>query len=354
MTKKRPILLAFRSILSALTFIFVSIFSSSSWAQQESQFVIGFGSCANQNQPQRIWNSIAKHQPALFIAMGDNVYIDSDDPVKMQQAYSKLAENPNYQKFTKKVPIIATWDDHDYGSGDGGKEFSGKHLAKQAFKKFYDYPEVNNISDEDVGIFHSRWLDYHGKKIHIIMLDTRWYRDPLVYSYLNKEQRKTLNLGPYQPVFNNKATLLGETQWHWLENELSKKADLIVLVSSIQVLNEYSGWEIWANFPHERQRLLQLITDKTDNNLVILSGDVHRAEITQLEFNDKRLLEITSSGLAVRTYPASINHHRVGEAINALNFGILTISIKNEKLILNAEIFDSENNKRLSSSMEIK
>jgi len=323
-------------------------------AKQQGPLTIGFGSCANQNNPQPIWSKILQHHPALFISMGDNIYADTDDPVKMQAAYDKLAAQPEYQKFTKQVPIIATWDDHDYGAGDGGKEFSGKYVAKKAFKAFFKYPEVQNIEDGDVGVFQSRWLDYNKKRIHIVILDTRWYRDPIVKSYLSKEQRRTLNLGPYQPVFDQNATILGSHQWQWLEQQLSQKADLILLVSSIQVLNEYSGWEIWANFPKERQKLLDLIADKTNNNLIILSGDVHRAEITEVHYKNTRILEMTSSGLAVRTYPASINKHRVGEAINALNYGILKIESNKQQLNLSAKIYDGDGKERLSANMEIK
>ncbi|MDQ7051080.1 MAG: alkaline phosphatase D family protein [Enterobacterales bacterium] len=202
--------------------------------------------------------------------------------------------------------------------------------------------------------FNLDGLDYKKKRIHIIILDTRWYRDQLVYSYLTKDQRKTLNLGPYQPVFDQNATILGEQQWQWLDQQLSQKADLIILVSSIQVLNQYSGWEIWANFPKQRTKLLDLIADKTDNNLIILSGDVHRAEISEITYKNTRILEMTSSGLAVRTYPASINNHRVGEAINDLNYGMINIQSLDNKIDLTAAIYDSEGKQRLSAKMEIK
>ena len=43
---------------------------------------IAFGSCANQDKPQPIWETIARAEPDLFLFIGDNVYGDatSADP----------------------------------------------------------------------------------------------------------------------------------------------------------------------------------------------------------------------------------------------------------------------------------
>ncbi|MDQ7051081.1 MAG: hypothetical protein Q9M92_16745 [Enterobacterales bacterium] len=151
-------------LLNLSYFIFLGLGSSVA-ANNQHALKIGFGSCANQNKAQPIWSTILAHKPSLFISMGDNVYIDSSDPVKMQLAYDKLAAIPEYQNFTQQVPLMATWDDHDYGDGDGGKEFSGKYAAKKAFKAFFQYPEVQAIKEGDIGVFQSRWIGLQ-KKTH--------------------------------------------------------------------------------------------------------------------------------------------------------------------------------------------
>lgn len=57
--------------------------------------------------------------------------------------------------------------------------------------------------------------------------------------------------------------------------------DLILLGSSIQVLplNKLLE-ESWAAFPEARQRLLQLIAS-AEVQVVLLSGDVHMAEVSR-------------------------------------------------------------------------
>jgi len=52
---------------------------------------------------------------------------------------------------------------------------------------------------------------------------------------------------------------LGETQWDWLEKQLSIPAGLRIIASSSQFGIIFNGYEAWANFPHEQKRFLDLI-----------------------------------------------------------------------------------------------
>jgi len=326
--------------------VLLSLFSRL-YAEEEIQsLTIGFGSCAEQKRPQPIWNVIATHKPELFILAGDNVYVDSSEEKKFAESYAKFSKNPFFSDFRKTTPLIGTWDDHDYGLSDGGKDFIAKQFSKTAFIDFFDYPEINRLRDKDVGIFHSRWLDFNGKSIQIIIPDTRWYRDQPLKTYLSKKQRDAINLGPYQPTLDISSTLLGVEQWAWLEAEFKKPADFKILVSSIQFLTEFSGWETWANFPHERKRLLDLIEQNTTDNFIILSGDIHKAEISEMLYKDSRIIEVSSSGLAVYIYPKSVNKHRIGETLEEKNYGMLTFH-DNGKLSVVATIYNDKGEKKL-------
>jgi alkaline phosphatase D len=318
-----------KSIYWSLFFISLCMGCSKPMADEVSSLTIAFGSCADQRWQQPIWNKIANHQPDLFIFMGDNVYIDSADPVAMQQAYKKLGENPNFKAFAQSTPIIATWDDHDYGLRDGGKDFLGKHAAKSAFIDFFAYPEITRLKDKDQGIYHSFWSKFGDNNIQFILLDTRWYRDPMMLSNLTAEEQKSKAVGPYQPHTDSSATLLGARQWRWLKSELDKPADFRVLVSSVSVLSEFTGWDSWANYPHERDKLLSLLAPVNHGNLIIISGDIHKAQISQREFSGKTFVEVASSGLDAPIYPASPNRYRVGSALLEKNFGLLTLTEAN-------------------------
>jgi len=80
--------------------------------------------------------------------MGDNVYADFDGkqtflPSKetLQRDWSMLAQEPHFKRFRKQVPILATWDNHDYGKHNGGAEFKLKQLTKSAFLDFFNEPK---------------------------------------------------------------------------------------------------------------------------------------------------------------------------------------------------------------------
>lgn len=45
---------------------------------------IAFGSCSNQNNPLLIFNVVVKHQPDLFVFLGDNIYGDTDSMNTLQ------------------------------------------------------------------------------------------------------------------------------------------------------------------------------------------------------------------------------------------------------------------------------
>ncbi|MDA9343086.1 alkaline phosphatase family protein, partial [Gammaproteobacteria bacterium] len=69
-------------------------------------------------------------------------------------------------------------------------------------------------------------------------------------------------------------------------------ADLIILMTSIQLLATNHAYEKWSLFPNERKKMLKLI-DTLDTTTIVLSGDRHRAGI--YKHND--IYEITASAL---------------------------------------------------------
>jgi phosphodiesterase/alkaline phosphatase D-like protein len=78
---------------------------------------------------------------------------------------------------------------------------------------------------------------------------------------------------------------LGIEQWLWLKNELidSLEYDFILIGSGIQVLRDDGiVEENWSEFPLARKKLLKLISIVNSyTNIIILSGDIHQAEISR-------------------------------------------------------------------------
>jgi len=280
-----------------------------------------FGSCLSADRPHPIFDAIVSDDPDLFVFTGDNVYADTNDRQVMSRRYDTLAESPRFQILAGRAPIIATWDDHDYGKNDAGREYSMRKSSEAQFEKFWGLGPESEAANRD-GVYQSYLFGPEERRVQVILLDTRFFRSAL------KRGRSLDSLGPYAVNDSLDATILGSAQWSWFEEELTRPAKFRVVVSSIQVLPEAHGWESWANFPFERQRFIQSVSDRNGGVVVILSGDRHFAEISALQLDGgARILEVTSSGLN-RQFPAPVpnrNEHRVGGYFLDHNYGALRI-----------------------------
>ena len=312
---------------------------------------IAFGSCANEHRPQPIWESINELKPQLFIFTGDNVYADTADPEKLKASYDGLAGITGFAKLRETTPIIATWDDHDYGKNDVGAEWEGKEASKKAFMDFFKTPEDSPIRKRG-GIYDAKIFGPEGKRVQVILLDTRWFRGPI--RKMTKEELRAARaeagkkVGRYLPDKDSDSSMLGEEQWNWLIEELKKPAELRLLVSSIQVIPNEHGWEKWGNLPRERKKLLDAIRDNA-RNVVILSGDRHLSEISMLPPETDGgpfypVYEVTSSGLNQTGLPEEANRFRVEgtEIYNQPNFGLIEVDWSQEDPAIKLEVRDDD------------
>ncbi|MFN7730106.1 MAG: alkaline phosphatase D family protein, partial [Bdellovibrio sp.] len=236
-----------------------------------------FGSCSDQKRPQPLWSTILQTKPQLHLNLGDNVYASKPEERPLLKIYAMQAKLPEYIAFRSVVPMLSTWDDHDYGQNDGGAENPVKNDALKDFRAFYPV-DSSLIPEGQKGVYHSVIAGKLGHKIQFILLDTRYNRSPL-----EKNLKPKHPLDIFQATADKSKTILGEEQWAWLSKELRKPAELRVLVSSIQLVGEDHGFEKWMNFPHERARLFELLKKRRIKNLVVLSGDRHQGEISRMK-----------------------------------------------------------------------
>lgn len=303
---------------------------------QKKEFVIGFGSCLDQNLPVNFLDALVAQKPDIFIFMGDNIYKDSLDPTEKIPEYKKMISLPQIQALKKTSKILATWDDHDYGVNDIGGDYEKKDLSQKIFLEAFDEPK-DSIRYKRKGVYDSYYFQFSGKDLQIILLDTRYFRTPLKRkSFLGFEY------GGYIPNDDPSASILGEEQWRWLDSELSKPADLRIIVSSIQFHNDKHKFEKWGNFPREKQKFLELLKFKTTKGVIILSGDRHIGEFHLIQEKGlSPIYEITSSPLNRELmFPAIEPFHpdRIGNFIQESNFGILRFTPKGNDLEISMEL----------------
>lgn len=314
-------------------FVILTFFACKTKPLLESQptdedLVICFGSCNKTYLGQFYWNNIEAQNPDLFIWIGDNIYADTEEPKVMAQKYDALKNNAEYKKFAEKHKIVGTWDDHDYGKNDAGIEYPMKEESKRQLMNFLGVEDKKVLKRP--GVYQSYDLNLAEKKIKLILLDTRWFRTALKRDSITKA---------YVPTNGD---MLGEEQWEWLTKELEDKADLYIIGSSIQLIPEEHPYEKWANMPKERLKLIDLLKNK---KALILSGDRHIAEFSQMKYKDINIIEFTSSGLN-NTWrnknQTEANRYRVGPLIIDENFGKITITLdENNEILLNMEVINN-------------
>ncbi len=300
---------------------------------------IAFGSCVRQNQPQPIWDAVVAAEPDLFIFLGDNIYGDTEEMDELRAAYRALAEQPGIQKLRATCPLLATWDDHDYGVNDGGADYPKKRRSQEVFVDFWGDPP-DSPRRRRPGVYDAYTFGERGQRVQVILLDTRYFRSPLPRG--ERTDDADGRPGWYDPVTDTDATLLGRQQWEWLRQQLAQPAEVRLICSSIQVVSNEHRWEKWGNFPHERERLFALIDSLEASGVIFLSGDRHSAELSAVDPGvGYPLYDITASALNQSVgWRNEINPHRIGSQYFEPNFGVITIDWDGTPPQLTLEIRD--------------
>ena len=253
--------------------------------------LITFGSC---NKLERLdssallFASIASTKSDAFIWLGDSIYTDQKyapysfraaDIESVRQQFKNWKESSaNANLEASSNLLMGVWDDHDFGINDGGAEHAQKAATQQIFLDFLGVPS-DSPRRKRKGVYSSEVVGESGQRVRIILLDARFNRDSI----------------------GSNGDVLGAEQWLWLERELQSdvKADMTIIGSGIQVLNDWRPSENWGRFPSERARLLRLLSDSNATGVLFISGDVHFAELTEIKCDGEfKLIDFTSSGLS--------------------------------------------------------
>ena len=277
----------------------------------KSRFQVVFGGGAGYTpQHERMWDTLLKHRPLAFLAMGDNVYIDEpESPETQRYCYYRRQSRPEYRRFVSATPMFAIWDDHDFGTNDcigspGIDDIPWKIPVWNVFKENFVNPSYGGGLKQP-GV----WFDFTIDGVHFIMPDCRYYRT-----------------SPKLPS----PTMIGPVQKKWLlERLMASKASgatFTVLASSVPWTTgtKPGSKDTWDGFPQEREEIFSFIKDNRIEGVFLISADRHRSDAYK---NDRPgaypLYEASSSKLTnVHT------HGLIKKALFGYNakcsFGLLT------------------------------
>lgn len=293
-------------------------------------FTIAFGSCNKQYEANYLWDDVLNQNPNIWVWGGDIIYSDTDDMQKMQQDYNEQLSQKGYDILTKRIEVHGTWDDHDYGLNDGGYEYAKKDESQQQLLDFLGVSKSDERRQRK-GVYYSKMFNTKKGSVRLIVLDTRYFRTALTASKNSKRR--------YDPNTHANGTILGGTQWKWLEDTLkSSTADFNIILSSIQFLSQQHGYETWGTMPNEIDKMYDLVVDSNAKGVLMLSGDRHISEFSKKEIEGLSypLIDFTSSGMthSYSNFSSERNDNRVGEVVSDKSFGILKFNFETQSVTM--------------------
>src|SRR6056297_1440733 len=298
------------------------------------------GSCLYTNDPQfdrpgrpygnsadTLFKSLSNTKADFMLWLGDNIYLrtpDFDSKTGIYHRYTDFKSQNYLQGFWSKLHHYAIWDDHDFGPKNSDKSYIYKDLARQAFMDFWANP---TYGQNEKGIQTAfRWSD-----CYFILLDNRFFRDP-------------------NGMPGDKVSILGSNQLEWLKHQLiGARGSFIFVAIGGQLLNPSKNYENHANYSRERDEIISFIHDNDIKNVIFLTGDRHRTELSKLEkLGSPTIYDLTCSPLSSRAYaekPPENNFLRVnGTQVSQQNYGRLSVSGESDQREIQIEVFDTLGN----------
>ena len=286
-----------------------------------------------------VFHALRSRPVDFFLFVGDTIYADQrcggPDRVpgydfsartlpeyRAKHRYNRA--DPALQAYFRTTPIYAIWDDHEVRNDFSGPTEPRMPVGRQAF---LDYFPIAPPPAEPGRLYRSfRW----GKLLEVFILDTRQYRSP------NGERD------------GHAKTMLGAGQKRWLLESLTgSPATWKVVVSSVSMsvptggLERRDGWsgagffggpvENGTGFASERDALLRALRERGVRNLVVLTADVHHAEVIRHEpFPRWPVWELIAGPLSAtlgqpRPLDASLNSRSLFAMGSIENFGEVTV-----------------------------
>lgn len=252
---------------------------------------LAIGSCANYDlkkgppADRDVWSAIAAEEPTVLALIGDTPYIDSTDLKVQRDKYRMFFEWGSMRGLRRNVPMLAVWDDHDFGKNDTDGRLQGKENSRQAF---IEYHAQKSYGDGVEGIYSRQRIG----AMEVFLIDARWFS--------NRDEK----------------ALLGEKQWAWLEKGLKESDAPFKLLVSGMIWNEAVRplkTDFWAMYAAERKRLFTFLVKEKISGVVLVGGDIHRSRhlkhpsgVTGVGYV---LHEIISSPLGPNVHAqANVNH----------------------------------------------
>ena len=282
-------------------------------------------------------------QPRVLI-IGDSISLGYTPDVKklLGDSVTVVHNKGNAQHTSTGVKKIDSWL--------GDKQWDVIHFNWGLWDLCYRHPDskVQGRRDKLRGTLTTSLPDYE-RNLELLVARLKHTRAKLIWANTTVVPKGEKRVGgSWVPDDDRSKTMLGAEQWGWLEDQLKQPAQFRIIVSSIQFIAEDAGQEAWANLPHERQRMIDLLKQTKANDVVFISGDRHWSELSVLPKTlDYPLFDLTCSSLNqvhTRGTPTRNRHRFLPQTFHKPNFGIISLDWSSPQPSVTMQIRDSEGN----------
>lgn len=235
-----------------------------------------------------MWSALVDARPELIVMSGDNVYVDSFDFVPrgtgteldIWQRYIATFQRIPFYRARRLTPILATWDDHDFGTNNGDRTFVSREGARKVFLAFFGGRRIDNVYEPaNEGVYGA----FYGFGQRFFLLDNRMFR-----------AAKT-------PTGGDEFATFGKKQHEWFFSSLNKDVSPAWIIEGTQFFSG-SRLDFKESFQDDHPtHFRRFVSDLKASRVPVVfgSGDIHFSEIMRI---DAELLgyptyEITSSPL---------------------------------------------------------
>ncbi len=279
-----------------------------------------FASCQQYEQGYYgAYRHMLRDEPDLIAFLGDYIYESSwgrehvrkhnaGEPYSLAEyriRHALYRSDPDLQSAHAACPWILTWDDHevdnDYADNrpeDGmpREQFLARRAA--AYQAYYEHlplPPRMRPRGPDMRIYTQLgW----GTLARFFVLDDRQYRS---WQACPRPGRRggSNSVSPEEcpQLSDARRTMLGNAQERWLDSAFAASGarwNVLAQQTRMARLDELPGpgrraWtDAWDGYPAARRRLLQALHDRRVANPVVIGGDVHAFNVSdlRLDFDD--------------------------------------------------------------------
>lgn len=259
---------------------------------------------------------IAEQQPDFVMWLGDYIYEyagpadgqasdrvhlgpEITDLASYRNRYARYKSDPHLQAAHAACPWFVIWDDHEVennyaglvpedGTADGADEAMFRARRFAGYQAWWEHQPVRLDPPTDETAEYRIYRDFQwGDLLELAMLDGRQYRSDQACGDV------ALNLSPAcAENADPSRTMLGDDQEQWLLDTLAASPATWNVVGNQVVMADatFNGavlnYDQWDGYPAARARLMQEFADRSIENLVVLTGDIHLAAVAHLRAGD--------------------------------------------------------------------